>query len=223
MPKTDKEKKSFELKFELKEDGVTEDDSYYYLKGYGATSDLDLGDDIITPEALQKAIETRTPKFCYQHNMKQPLGIFTTLKKDSFGLYFEAKMPKLVDLCNEVAEFIKMGALDSMSIGYWVIDREWKDGIRIIKELEIYEISVVTIPMNPNAVITGIKSLEDIKSIGDVEDYLKEKGLSCQERKTLISKIKGLNVPEADQETDTKEINLSDEDIKNLKLIIEKY
>lgn len=218
---TDREKKSFDLKFELKED-MAEDDNFYYLKGYGATSDLDLGNDIITPEALQKAIEARKPKFCYQHNIKQVLGVFTTLKKDTNGLYFEAKMPKSVSICNEVAEFIKIGALDSMSIGYWVIDRDWKEGVRVIKELEIYEISVVTIPMNPNAVITGIKTLEELSTIGEIEDFLKEKGLSGNERKTIISKIKSINETDDDNDSESKEVNLSDEELKTIKYLIEK-
>jgi len=214
-----REKGNFEFKLEIKADGVSEDENFHYIKGYGATSDLDLGGDIILPEAIEKALTVRTPKFCYQHNIKQVLGVFTVLRKDVNGLYFEAKMPKSVPLCNEVAEFIKMGALDSMSIGYFVIDREWKDGVRVIKELEIYEISVVTIPMNPNAVITGIKALEEIKTIGDVEEFLKEKGLTSNDRKILISKIKGLQ--EVKEENETEEFVFSDTDIKNISCILE--
>jgi hypothetical protein len=71
---------------------------------------------------------------------------------------------------------------------------EWDSvaGINYLTELKLYEVSFVTLPMNPKAKITSFKSedLSEIKSVRDVESILKDAGFSSTVAKTLISKIK---------------------------------
>ena len=56
---------------------------------------------------------------------------------------------------------VKENITKGLSIGYKVIKKTWKDGIRHLREIRLFEASVVTFPMNPEAVVTGVKSSGD--------------------------------------------------------------
>jgi phage head maturation protease len=81
------------------------------------------------------------------------------MREDAKGLYVEAKISNTA-LGNEVLELMRDGVIDQMSIGYSVPQgkAEYKDGVRYIKELKLYEFSAVTFPMNEAARITGLKT-----------------------------------------------------------------
>ena len=79
-----------------------------------------------------------------------------------------------------------------MSIGYFVDDFEYVDNTRKIKALSLFEYSFVTLPMNPQAKLTSVKSFDQIETVRDAEDYLRDVGsLSQSQAKRLISIIKG--------------------------------
>jgi hypothetical protein len=81
-----------------------------------------------------------------------------------------------------------MGAIKGLSIGYNTIDYEYNNEtkIRTLKEVELWEISLVTFPANVNATITGIKAFEEAKNIREFENVLREAGLSFNQAKYLI-------------------------------------
>ena len=85
----------------------------------------------------------------------------------------------------------KQGVLEDLSIGYWASETEWvkEDGkdIRNLKEIELFEVSIVDEPMNIMAQIT------DVKTMTDVSDFLKSIGLSNKEATNLIHDIKKLS------------------------------
>lgn len=196
MANRELERKTLEVKF-IKS-SITEDDEYYTFSGYGAVFDnIDLGNDRIKQGAFATSLKEMMPKLCYQHDMAQPLGKFTEVKEDSYGLYVKGIMPKENTQCKNIAALIKCGAIDSMSIGYSTIKSAYdsETDIRDLTELKLYEVSFVTLPMNPKAKLTAFKSanqnwIEEISSIRDVENILKEAGFSAREAKTLISKAK---------------------------------
>lgn len=142
------------------EDGV--------ISGYASVfGNVDSYGDIVVKGAfakfLAKMAETGKviPVF-YGHNMEDPkanIGRVTELREDDHGLFFMAKL----DLSGEtygrvVYEQLKDGRLDSLSFGYSVIEASnTKDGYEL-RELELYEISVVPIPANQEAQITEVKA-----------------------------------------------------------------
>jgi len=180
------------------------DDKYYYFEGYACTyGNTDLGGDIIQKGAVELV---EKPKFCYQHNMKDPIGTYLEIFSDEKGLFIKARMRKGFEKTDWIASLIEDGAIDSMSIGYFAKEytTDPKTSIRTLTKIKIFETSFVTMPMNPEAELTNFKEVvaetvtEDsnetieleVSSLKDIETILREKGFSRKEAKTLISKTK---------------------------------
>lgn len=181
-----KETKSFS--FEVK--AVAEEGNYFTFEGYASTfGNVDLGEDVIMSGSFANSlIKTPNVPILWQHQMAEPIGYSFQLREDAKGLFVSARLPKDDTLvAGRVMPQMKIGSITEMSIGFFVENCEYQDEIRVIKEIELFEISLVTKAMNPKALISSFKSLE---SLSDVEKSLKERGFSNTEAKTLISKIK---------------------------------
>jgi len=90
-------------------------------------------------------------------------------------------------------------------------------GVRMLKEIELFEVSLVTKAMNPQALVSGFKSMESLK---DIEQSLKEMGLSNTEAKTLISKVKEFSnqrdAEEKNQEEAQRDVEVKQQIIDDL-------
>lgn len=203
--------------FEVK--STDEDDEFFHLKGYASTfGNVDHGKDIVMKGAFLNSIEkfnqgTKKVKVLWQHNHKEPIGVPILLKEDSKGLYIEAKMPKADSFINgRVVPQIKIGSVDSMSIGYRIDEDEIKDGVRFLKQIDLMEFSLVTTPMNDQAVITSFKSI-DVEELDKINIRTLEKQLvngvkfSKNASKKLIFLIKdGLQREAVNQQRDVEEM-----------------
>lgn len=147
---------------------------------------LDLHNDIIEKGAFAKTIQERFPKkmikVLWQH--MEPIGMPEVLEETDDGLYVKGKISK-TRLGDEAIELMKDGVVDGMSIGYDVIKDNFDDekGIRYLRELKLYEVSIVTWGANPEAGITNIKHLqalntmfkgENIQSLEEIKTRLDE-------------------------------------------------
>lgn len=146
-----------------------------YLASFG---NKDSDSDIILKGAFSKSLNdrgvgsstARKISFLYQHDMTKPIGRFTTLVEDEKGLYFEAELDN-IPLANDVLEQYKSGTLNQHSIGF----RYLKDKVDynkeldafMIKEVDLFEGSVVNMGANENTPFMGIKSEQ-------VESYVEE-------------------------------------------------
>lgn len=166
------------------------------ISGYASTYDLDQGGDIIVRGAFAKTLETgsKRVKVLWQHNSQMPIGRPVSMVEDDRGLFVQSYIAKTRQ-GDEALELAREGIIDSMSIGYMVRDADYKDdGVRLIKELDLMEYSLVTWPMNEAAVITGVKSLD----AREIERVLREAGLSRSQAKAVAcAGVKSLR--EADQ------------------------
>jgi hypothetical protein len=110
--------------------------------------------------------------------MDQPIGVFDQLYEAEEGLRVKARMPRANRMVQDIEPLLKMGALKSFSIGFNVVDSEDSpDGTRIIKEIDLWEISLVTIPANPEAIVTSVKevnkdAVEEKKGSEDKDDKI---------------------------------------------------
>lgn len=216
-----KETKTFS--FEVK--AIKDDDkNHFTFEGYASTfGNKDLGEDIIMAGAFTKSLEEdKEVPILWQHNMQDPIGKSVELSEDDNGLYIKAILPKDDDLVKgRVMPQMKIGSIKEMSIGYFVKDFEYKEEVRLLTELQLFEVSLVTKAMNPRALITGMKSLEDLSEIKDVESVLKGNGFSNKEAKTLISKVKEITLQrdaaekQVQRDADEKELKTQN-DIKEL-------
>ena len=88
----------------------------------------------------------------WQHDPAQPIGVWDEVREDARGLYVKGRILTDVEKGREAAALIGAGAIDGLSIGYRTV-RAQKDGKgqRLLSELELWEVSLVTFPMLPDA------------------------------------------------------------------------
>jgi HK97 family phage prohead protease len=187
------ELKSFiEVHSEIKAND-TEDGTF---EGYGSVfNNTDLGNDVIKTGAFTKSLAergTRGVKLLYQHKSDMPIGVFDEISEDSHGLRVKGRLALGTTAGRDAYELLKMGALDGLSIGFRVNPKEVsydkRKGQRIIKEVDLMEISLVTFPMNPKATVRQVKG-EEI-SIREWENGLRDAfNLSRSEAKVAAKAV----------------------------------
>lgn len=140
--------------------------------GYASTFDIDRGRDRIARGAFAKTLKdlkerNRPIRMLFQHSMDDPIGGFPISEafEDDKGLFVKGEIVLNVQRGAETYALIKSGFLSDMSIGFMINDFDMVkdqtsgDMIRLIKELELFEISVVSEPMNQNANILSVKTV----------------------------------------------------------------
>ena len=177
------------------------------FEGYGSVFGVkDSYSDIIVPGAFQKSLTTwgekgRLPALLGQHNMSEPIGIYTEMREDETGLYVKGRL--LIDddpLAKRAHAHMKAGSLTGMSIGYMLDDYEYdkEKGIWILKAIDLWEVSLVTFPANDEARITDVKSLlarGETPPPSKVERALREVGFSGSQAKAFMAKGYGAVSP----------------------------
>ena len=179
--KEEAEKESLEIKSSIKAyHDEDEDKDYGTFEGYGSVfGNKDLGNDVIERGAFLKSLKRRKPqnvKLLYQHKSDMPIGVFDEIREDEHGLVVKGRLALKTQAGAEAYELLKMGALDGLSIGFRVNPKEVsydkRGNKRIIKEVDLMEVSLVTFPMNPQATVRSVKG-EDI-SIREWENGMRD-------------------------------------------------
>lgn len=98
----------------------------------------------------------------WNHKADEPIGAWDELYEDNKGLYGKGRINLEVERGKEIYSLMKMGAISGFSIGYWELDAEYdrNKNINYLKELELFETSVVTFPCNPESRVESVKSDE---------------------------------------------------------------
>lgn len=169
------------------------------FEGYGSTfGNKDLGGDIVVKGAFSKCLASKDLHdidMLYSHDGKEIIGEFILIHEDEKGLKFKGQLYlKNIQRADEVYFLMQKGKLKSMSIGYYTLDSEYDGKARMLKELELVEISVVRHPMNPEADITGVKQvtrddLVEVKSLSDIEKLLQKQNISNRASTDIIAMI----------------------------------
>lgn len=169
--------KSLSLELKADDQGMVE--------GYGSVfGGVDSYGDTIEPGAFAASIAKRKPKMLWQHRMDKPIGVWDEVVEDGRGLRLKGRIAD-TEMGEEARKLIKMGALDGLSIGYRTIRDEMRGNNRILKEVDLWEVSFVTIPADAAATVTGIKSIATER---DCEDALRDMGFSRREAKAFIAR-----------------------------------
>lgn len=162
----------FEVKADESEEGR--------IIGYGAVyGTKDQGRDIIVKGAFDKSLASRPrPKMLWQHDPYNVIGVWDKVTSDEKGLKVEGQLLLDIPQARTAHTLAKAGALDGLSIGYKTIDHEFtgrgEEKTRTLKELELWEVSVVTFPMNTEATLTDVKRLQNPR---EVEYLLRKAGV----------------------------------------------
>jgi HK97 family phage prohead protease len=146
------------------------------FSGYASLFDReDLGRDIVLPGAFRESLATRGAagiKLLYQHNPAEPIGVWETLREDSRGLYARGRLMLAVARAREVLALMRAGALDGLSIGFRAVtgQRDAKSGIRRLARIDLWEISIVTFPLLPDARVAHVKSDTEHRLLAAIAD-----------------------------------------------------
>jgi len=178
----------------FKMDEVSEEANVF--KGYASTYDLDRGGDIIVRGAFDKTLAENASqvKILYMHKQDSPIGKPMLMRADDKGLYIEGKISDTA-LGKDVKILMQDGVITSMSIGFMTKEVDYNsDGVRLIKELDLIEFSLVTYPMNEKAIITQVKNALDPR---ELEHILREAGYTkSQAAKMACVSVKSLREAE---------------------------
>lgn len=116
--------------------------------------------DIVLPGAFYKSLQQNQDiKLLWQHEQKEPIGIIQELVEDERGLRIKGKFLLEVARAREAYVLVKNRAIKGLSIGYHIDDFYYEGSTRLIKAVSLLEVSIVTIPANPQAEVTHIKSM----------------------------------------------------------------
>ena len=132
------------------------------FSGYASVFNVsDSYNDIIIDGAFTQSLKySHDIKLLWQHRHDEPIGVITKITEDNIGLYIEGKLLLDVNRAKEAYILLKNGAVSGLSIGFRVksskLDRN--TGSRIITEVELVEVSLVTFPANKQATISSVKS-----------------------------------------------------------------
>ena len=163
--------KIFNLTSTFKSQSV--EDGSVMIRGMASTNDFDRAGDTIAPDAWAKGglrNFENNPIILFNHDYNKPIGRATGLKVTPNGLELEAKISKSAP--ESVCELVKDGVLGAFSVGFRVKDADYleeTDGYKI-KDAELFEVSVVSVPCNQAATFSLAKSFD---SESEYEDFKK--------------------------------------------------
>lgn len=162
----------------------------------------DLGRDVIAAGAFRDTLSRRGVdgvRLLFQHDPGQPIGVWEDLREDSRGLYAKGRLMTEVGRAREVLSLMRAGAIDGLSIGFKAEKgrRDARTGVRRLEKVDLWEISVVTFPMLPEARIRSRKAnpfQSGTPTERELERWLtRDAGLTRGEaRAVLRSGLKGL-------------------------------
>jgi hypothetical protein len=171
-------------------------DSYGDIIKFGAFTDT-----IVKGGKFRSSI-----KMLFNHNKDIMIGKYTQLEENSKGLSVIGQLALETNAGHDAHVLMKMGAIDAMSIGWEplredatgkavamtdAVEFDEKKNIRLLKKIDLWEISPVTFPAQPRASITDVKSaIESAKNERELEESLCEAGVSRSAAKFLVSKCK---------------------------------
>ncbi|MSU88999.1 HK97 family phage prohead protease [Rhodobacteraceae bacterium 2CG4] len=136
-----------------------------YASLFGA---VDQGGDVVQRGAYDGSLRRiarggRRVKMLWQHDPTRPIGVWDEVREDEKGLYVRGRVLSEVQNGREALALLEAGAIDGLSIGYRTLRSEKAAAGRSLLEIDLWEVSVVTFPMLPEArVQTGEDAVSDI-------------------------------------------------------------
>ena len=187
---------TLDIQAELKAYNGDDEEEKGVFSGYGSIfGNKDLGNDVMMQGAFSKSIASKGPKgvkLLYQHDTKEPIGVFDEIIEDRKGLRVKGRLAMGTQKGREVYELMKMGAIDGLSIGYRVspkgADYDERGKKRMLKEVDLMEISAVTFPMNTRARVQAVKGEQ--RTVREWEETMRDAcGLSRSESKVAANAV----------------------------------
>lgn len=122
--------------------------------------------DVVVPGAFAKSLARRgieRIRMLYQHFAHEPIGVWEAIREDSRGLYVRGRLVADTERGRDVRALLSEGALNGLSIGFRTqrARRDSASGLRMLLEVELWEVSVVTFPLLEGSNVTAIGAKND--------------------------------------------------------------
>ena len=180
-----------------------------YIEGYASTTDVDRSGDVIRKAVWEEGIKNylKNPIILSQHNHRNPIGRMVEHKVDDTGLWIKAR----ISAASEPFNLIKDEVVTAFSVGFRILDAEYNavSELFIIKEIDLTEISVVSVPCNQNTLFNLSKAFDNAEDYNSFKTQFKPKGESA----------KGLETPTGHKSLTQKEWKM---DPKELEIMLAK-
>lgn len=180
----------FEVKFQA-ESGQFE--------GYASVFNIvDSAHDRMAPGAFRRSLAEmktgqRLPPLLWQHDTAQPIGAWREMYEDSHGLFVKGDLfIAEIARAREAYKLMQEKVVNGLSIGYRVRQshKDQKSGVRVLTDVDLLEVSMVTFPANDSARIMRVKSAlatGDVPTEREFEAFLRDAGLSRKQAKALLA------------------------------------
>jgi HK97 family phage prohead protease len=177
------------------------------IEGYASTQDVDRQGDIVPPQVWKQGLDNylKNPVILAYHDHSEPIGRMVDHRVDSKGLWIKARISAAA---GEVFNLIKDGVLSAFSIGFRIVDAEYNAAqeLFVVKDLELHEISVVSVPANQNTIFSLSKSFNNDEEL----KFFKLQFVTTQ------APAKGLDSSNTANSDTTKEWKMDPKDLEKL-------
>lgn len=181
------------------------DDKTGVFEGYASTfgGEPDSYGDVIAGGAYTETLAEHQakgtmPKMFWQHDPSQPIGSWTAIKQDNIGLFVSGRLNMGVQRGAEAYALLKAGDIDGLSIGYRIksysVDND--TGVWTLENIDLIEISVVSVGANENATVSGVKSA---RAMAEITDKLKAGDRLTEREFEQLAKGLGLSNSQAER------------------------
>lgn len=180
----------------LKMDGPPQEDGT--IEGYGSVfGNVDSYGDIVEKGAFSETLQRRKPSMLWQHSMDDPIGGWREYSEDSTGLWMRGKINMGFEGGKKAYALMREGDVDGLSIGFKTVDKRMDGNTRFLTKLDLFEVSVVTMPANDAArgrVVKGIWQPVAEKrdpaqwTVREWEKELQALGMAEDDAKEMIAK-----------------------------------
>lgn len=167
------------------------------FEGYGSVfGNIDSYGEKVAPGAFSPSLvrwkrEGSMPLMLWQHDSYQPIGVWEDMAEDGKGLYVKGRLLTQVTKGAEALALLKAGAVRGLSIGFRTLDSERDDatGVVTLKEIDLFEVSIVSFPANRRARVDQVKASDRLSTfarqlrdgeppqIKEFEDILRDAGV----------------------------------------------
>ena len=164
---------------------IKADASGSYLEGYASTfGNVDRTGDRVEPGAFRRSLleyPAASIKMLLGHNAEEPVGVWQDAREDSRGLFVKGEILG-TRKGRDIQTLVKAGALEGLSIGYKAIRHRFEGDVRVLEELELREVSIVTFSANEAAGITRVKTASEMAT---------KLGIPASEVKAMVAAASG--------------------------------
>jgi len=146
------------------------------FEGYASLFNrADMSGDVVLPGAFRESLGRRGAsgiKLLFQHDPSEPIGVWQRIVEDKRGLFVRGRLLLELARAREIHLLMRAGAVDGLSIGFRAVSarRDRATGQRRLEKIDLWEISVVTFPMLPEARVAAVKQRPGIPEVAVARD-----------------------------------------------------